>query len=115
MFDNSATSSCDPSLCTLHDATCANTYASAYPTGNLAIGSVAPLQIVATTTVHAGWTETICVRCKNEDAAGVVLQTEDYQSYQVVQAANPCNTALSAKTGVTSPVNLNWQATPTTT
>jgi hypothetical protein len=78
---NSQTSpTCDPLSCSLLAVGCVNTYASVYPFGMLSITS--PTTVTGNTNSHTAWTETVCVKCTN-DNGGISFDTVFIDNYQV--------------------------------
>ena len=54
---------CDITQCSLMDVGCVN----AYPTGRLSINALAPFVITAARNHAPGWSETVCIKCDNND------------------------------------------------
>ena len=65
MITNQGGSDCNPTGCGLYGSGCSIAYSDAYPAGKITMKDNFPWSIDADVGDFEGWTETICIRCKN--------------------------------------------------
>jgi hypothetical protein len=64
-FQNSDTTNCPVTACTLYASPCPTAYATTYSSGKQLMSGISPWGITANKNILAGWTETVCISCTN--------------------------------------------------
>ena len=75
------------------------------------MGGIPRTSINAILSIHYGWTETVCIKCTNDQPFDT-FQTIRYDNFKVTQTENPCKTSLTQAT-FTNPYLFNYDATLT--